>query len=623
MASEVSARSDPRYVKGMQHLQAGAWQDAIRCFEELARDYPDGTEVLDALHRARLIANVDSSGAHIRAKRWGIPWRGLLARLAIVLVVLFVGIQLVSFVRGYVGPMVAQARIERHRAQLLSQGLNLLQAGKLDEAESHFAALLAEVPDHEEALEGLAEVGHQRELLALYEGGLALQEAQDWPGALAAFTDLAVRAPGYADVSDRIYAIGKQQELERLFAVAEEEFAAGRLESAKITYDQMRELSMSFRADAVADRLVTINLALGNAQLEVDPPSQQSLSKALDYFAAALALQPRQAEALLEQELAGLFISGQDRYYSGRWNSAIAALRPVFDKRPTYLRGMAVSMLYDAYIQSGDEYDADGDASMAYEQYRKASVLPVEDTALAEARMSTVLPRMTPTAVPTATFTPRPAPPSQPGGAGGAPAATPMPTPKPFDSYRNKIIFVSEDPAQRGFWVMDPDGSNRQYLGNTQALRDEYDALEEKLRLSPDERYRLFVQDVANVPQIFVEPPKDPARGGPAPIQLTDLNVCYDPVWSPDGSRIAFVSAQDASDDIWIMSPDGSGRRNLTQDREHFEKHPAWSPDSTRLVYWTDRDTGRPQIWIMDADGRNARNISNSVWAETDPIWVR
>ncbi|NLG48575.1 MAG: hypothetical protein GX552_00525, partial [Chloroflexi bacterium] len=41
--------------------------------------------------------------------------------------------------------------------------------------------------------------------------------------------------------------------------------------------------------------------------------------------------------------------------------------------------------------------------------------------------------------------------------------------------------------------------------------------------------------------------------------------VCYHPVWSPDGSRIAFVSEQDRTDDIWIMNADGSEQRNLTE----------------------------------------------------------
>lgn len=83
-----------------------------------------------------------------------------------------------------------------------------------------------------------------------------------------------------------------------------------------------------------------------------------------------------------------------------------------------------------------------------------------------------------------------------------------------------------------------------------------------------------------------------------------------------------FVSNTTGSDDIWIVNADGSGLRNLTIGMQSWDKRPSWSPDGTRIVFWSDR-SGLMQLHVMDADGQNVRNISQTTWDETDPLWVR
>ena len=84
------------------------------------------------------------------------------------------------------------------------------------------------------------------------------------------------------------------------------------------------------------------------------------------------------------------------------------------------------------------------------------------------------------------------------------------------------------------------------------------------------------------------------------------------PSWSPDGSRIAFMSYRDdpSSAVVYIMDADGSNLHRLT-DETTYSYYPAWSPDGTQLALTVYTDEGNAQISIVDADGKNLRPVSN------------
>jgi TolB protein len=194
---------------------------------------------------------------------------------------------------------------------------------------------------------------------------------------------------------------------------------------------------------------------------------------------------------------------------------------------------------------------------------------------------------------------------------------------------KGKIVFYSDRFCARGegpgqspergcepaLLAMEPDGSNLALVTDPWV----YEAASAWESLSPGGNYRSFVYEVSGVPQVFVMSLQDGRIQ-----QLTHANrLSYDPAWSPAGDVIAFVSQATGNDEIFVINGDGSGYRQLTVNTWEWDKHPSWSPDGAQIVFWSNRETGRMQIWIMDADGSDPRNISNNQFNDWAPVWVK
>jgi TolB protein len=83
----------------------------------------------------------------------------------------------------------------------------------------------------------------------------------------------------------------------------------------------------------------------------------------------------------------------------------------------------------------------------------------------------------------------------------------------------------------------------------------------------------------------------------------------YLPIWSPDGSRIAFTTNRDGNPEIYVMNRDGSGLRRMTN-HPAIDVSPTWSPSGNQLAWVSDR-TGSGRIYIMNADGTGQRVLIN------------
>ncbi len=98
-----------------------------------------------------------------------------------------------------------------------------------------------------------------------------------------------------------------------------------------------------------------------------------------------------------------------------------------------------------------------------------------------------------------------------------------------------------------------------------------------------------------------------------------------DPQLSPDGKTVAFTAQTvDMANNtkptqIYVVPVDGGTPRRLTNDGMSNTR-PRWTPDSSRIVFVSDRNAGS-QIWSMKADGTDVKQITN-VPTEADGVTV-
>jgi len=92
------------------------------------------------------------------------------------------------------------------------------------------------------------------------------------------------------------------------------------------------------------------------------------------------------------------------------------------------------------------------------------------------------------------------------------------------------------------------------------------------------------------------------------------------PSWSPDGSKIAFRSDRDGNDEIYVMNADGSNQTRLTKNAAFDGEIPSWSPDGTKLAFHSNRD-GNNEIYVVNADGSHPTRLTSNTYSDTLPVW--
>lgn len=192
--------------------------------------------------------------------------------------------------------------------------------------------------------------------------------------------------------------------------------------------------------------------------------------------------------------------------------------------------------------------------------------------------------------------------------------------------HNGKIVFTS-DRNYHGLsiWTMNPDGSSPTRLTSDknrgEKLPDFSPVYDSSPVWSPDGTKIAFISNRDYLFSLYVMN----ADGSNAQ-RLTETLEPGEPAWSPDGGKIAFtagvrftVGMGKASTNIYIVNVDGTGLTQLTRNTD-LNSRPAWSPDGKQIVFTSNRD-GQAKVWAMDADGSNQRELPNTNIDKKSPFY--
>jgi TolB protein len=172
----------------------------------------------------------------------------------------------------------------------------------------------------------------------------------------------------------------------------------------------------------------------------------------------------------------------------------------------------------------------------------------------------------------------------------------------------SEICFTRGATGKKEIFVSDYDGANAKQL-------TQHGAISIKPKFSPDGSKIAYVSFKDRYPYLYI---LDRATGKSTPLSKNvGLNAAAS--WAPDGKRLALVLSKDGNTEIYTKNIDGSGERRLTTDRAS-DSSPTFDPSGSQIAFVSER-SGRPQIFVMGADGSGVRRISYQGGSAYDPVW--
>jgi Tol biopolymer transport system component len=185
--------------------------------------------------------------------------------------------------------------------------------------------------------------------------------------------------------------------------------------------------------------------------------------------------------------------------------------------------------------------------------------------------------------------------------------------------HDGRLVFSSERNGARDLWMANADGTDARRLF---AL----DGDEWAPRISPAGDRILFHNDGSGDFDVYS------ARLDGTDLRIVAGGAGFDGVasWSPDGALVAYYHRASpesgnaasqrstwATAEILVVPAAGGDSRPLTKNAVR-DQSPAWSPDG-RTIAWTSCASGNLEVWLMDADGRNPRQLTQTPRAAASP----
>ena len=166
-------------------------------------------------------------------------------------------------------------------------------------------------------------------------------------------------------------------------------------------------------------------------------------------------------------------------------------------------------------------------------------------------------------------------------------------------AFATRIAYVTKAGSEYRLEVADSDGEGTQV-----ALRSNEPIISPAW--SPDGTKVAYVSFEAKKPVVYVQDLTSRQRT----VVANHRGSNSAPSWSPDGSKLAVALSRNGFTQVYVVNADGSGLRQLTNTNS-IETEPQFSTDGQHIYFTSDR-SGGPQIYRMSANGGDAQRVTFS-----------
>ncbi len=164
-------------------------------------------------------------------------------------------------------------------------------------------------------------------------------------------------------------------------------------------------------------------------------------------------------------------------------------------------------------------------------------------------------------------------------------------------AFATRIAYVAKSGNEYRLEIADSDGENAFV-----ALRSSEPIISPTW--SPDGSKLAYVSFESKKPVVYVQ--ELATRKRIAVANFKGSNSA--PAWSPDGRRLAIALSRDGLTQIYVINADGSDLKRLTQSNS-IDTEPCFSPDGQSIYFTSDR-SGGPQVYRMNADGGELKRVT-------------